>query len=156
MSEVKVHKVKYRLAQQLRTGAMLSTATALGSAKDRVRKIEPALLAAIDDEIAGMDEAMGVLKDGDATAIGRLYAAANRLLGLAGAAVRLAGLGKAALSLCELLDGLDGSAPADLRPIAVHIDALRILRTDLPERDQFIVLGGLSKVRSHKPKRAEG
>ena len=154
MSDVKVHRVKYRLARQLRAGAQLSVTTALGGAKDRVKKLEPAILAAIDDEIAGMDAAVSDLGRGDAAAVSRLYQAANRLLGLAGAAPRLEALGKAALSLCELLDALDG-VPADFRPIAVHIDALRILRTQLPERDQFLVLGGLSKVRRHKPRRAD-
>lgn len=153
MSEVKVHKVKHRLARQLRAGAQLSVTTALGGAKTRVKKLEPELLIAIDDEIDGMDAAAGELKAGDVLAIARLYQAANRLLGLAGAAPRLAGLGKAALSLCELLDALDGAAPADQRPIAVHIDALRILRTDLPERDQILVLAGLKQVRSHTSQR---
>lgn len=150
MSAVEVRKVQYRLARQLRTGAMLSTTTALGGAKDRVKKLEPKILAAIDDEIAGQGVAFAGLELGEAEGLGRLYDSANRLLGLAGVAPRLAGLGKAALSLCDLLDGLKGVVPDDLRPIGVHLDALRILRTDLPERDQLVVLAGLSKVRSHK------
>lgn len=153
MSDVKVHKVRHRLARQLRAGALLSVTTALGGAKIRVKKLEPALLAAIDDEIDGMDAAMSDLGRGETAAITRLYQAANRLLGLAGAAPRLDGLGKAALSLCELLDGLGGAVPPDVRAIGVHIDALRILRTELPERDQIIVLAGLSQVRSHTGQR---
>ena len=66
MSDVKVHRVKYRLARQLRAGAQLSVTTALGGAKDRVKKLEPAILAAIDDEIAGMDAAVSDLGRGDA------------------------------------------------------------------------------------------
>jgi len=151
MSEVKLHKVQYRLARQLKSGAMLSTTTALGGAKDRVKKLEPKLLAAIDDEIARQDVAYQELGNGEAFGLFRMYESANRVLGLAGAAPRLAGLGKAALSLCDLLDGQKGAIPSDLRPVRVHLDALRILRTDLPERDQLVVLAGLSKVRSHKP-----
>ncbi len=155
MSDVKVHKVRHRLARQLRAGSQLSVTTALGVAKSRVKKLEPMLLAAIDDEIDGMDAAIGDLKSGSSDAIMPLYNAASRLLGLAGAAPRLDGLGKAALSLCDLLDGLNGAVPPDLRPIGVHIDALRILRTELPERDQIIVLAGLAQVRSHKGRRPD-
>lgn len=150
MSEVKVHKVQYRLARQLKSGAMLSTTTALGGAKDRVKKLEPKILAAIDDEFARQDVAYQELGAGDAYGLIRLYDASNRLLGLAGAAQRLEAMGKAALSLCDLLDALKGVVPADLRPIRVHLDALRILKTDLPERDQLVVVAGLSKVRTHK------
>lgn len=153
MSDVKVHKVRHRLGRQLRAGAQLSVTTALGGAKIRVKKLEPALLAAIDDEIGGMDAALSDLGRGEARAVTHLYHAANRLLGLAGAAPRLDGLGKAALSLCELLDGPAAAAPQDVRPIRVHIDALRILRTELPERDQIIVLAGLKQVRSHAGQR---
>ena len=155
MNDVKVHKVKYRLARQLRDGALLSVTTALGSAKTRVKQLEPALLAAIDDEIDGMDAALATLRGGDASAIARIYQAPTRLLGLAGAASRLEGLGKAALSLCELLDALEGAVPGDLRPVAVHIDAPRILRTELPERDQHVVLGGLAQVRTRTARRPD-
>lgn len=150
MTDVKVHKVQYRLARQLKSGAMLSATTALGGAKDRMKKLEPRLLAAIDDEFARQDVAFEELGNGEAYGLIRLYDSTNRLLGLAGAAPRLEALGKAALSLCDLLDGRKGVVPSDLRPIRVHLDALRILKTDLPERDQLVVLAGLSKVRAHK------
>jgi hypothetical protein len=156
MSEVKVHKVRYRLANQLRDGSKLSISIALKGAKDRVKALEPELLAAIDAEFARLDAGVAAIGQGDPTGLKLMYDTANGLLGLAGAAPRLGALGKAALSLCELLDGLGGELPADARPIAVHVDALRILKTDLPERDQFVVLGGLSKVRSHTAKASRG
>ncbi|MDZ4372750.1 MAG: hypothetical protein U1C74_15175 [Phenylobacterium sp.] len=149
MSEVKIHKVRYRLANQLREGSKLSIATALKGAKSRVEALEPALLLAIEGEFVRLDEGVAALQLGAPDGLTLVYDTANGLLGLAGAAPRLGALGKAALSLCELLDGLNGAIPEDLRPIAVHIDALRILRHELPERDQFMVLAGLSKVRAH-------
>lgn len=154
MSEVKVHKVQYRLARQLKSGAMISTATALGVAKDRVKKIEPKVLAAIEEEFARQDAAFADLKQGEAIGLIRMYGSTNRLLGLAGGAHRLENMGKAALSLCDLLDAQNGVVPADLRPIRVHLDALRILKTDLDERDQAVVLAGLTKVRAHKAQQA--
>ena len=83
MSEVKVHKVQYRLARQLKTGAMISTATALGVAKDRVKKIEPKVLAAIEQEFARQDDAFADLTQGEAIGLIRMYGSTNRLLGLA-------------------------------------------------------------------------
>lgn len=150
MSEVKVHKVQYRLARQLKSGAMISTATALGVAKDRVKKIEPKVLAAIEEEFARQDAAFADLTQGEAIGLIRMYGSTNRLLGLAGGAHRLENMGKAALSLCDLLDSMNGVVPTDLRPIRVHLDALRILKTDLDERDQEVVLAGLTQVRAHK------
>lgn len=152
---VKVHKVQYRLARQLKSAGGLSTTTALGSAKDRVKKLEPKVLAAIDDELARQDVAFGELGKGDAYGLIRLYDAANRLLGLAGVSELLTNFGKAALNLCDLLDGQKGVIPADLRPIRVHMDALRILKTGLPERDQLVVLAGLGKVRTHKAQQSD-
>lgn len=147
MSDVKVHKVRYRLAAKLREGAKISTATAQQSAQDRVKALEPKLLAVIEAEFAQLEEGYRVLQAGDAGGVETLYDTANRILGLAGAAPRLKALGTAALSLCDLIDSLGGSLPDDLRPVAVHIDALRILRTEMPERDQLMVLGGLTKLR---------
>ena len=147
MSLVKIHRVRHRIAAKLRTGASISVPTALKGAQARVKTLEPVLLAAIEAEFGVLDEAFLALRGGDAAGVAALYETADRLVGLAAAAPRLAGLGKAALSLCDLLDSLAGAVPDDLRPIAVHIDALRILRGDTPERDQLVVLGGLAKLR---------
>lgn len=149
MSDVKVHKVRYKLATKLREGAKISVATAQQSAQDRVKALEPKLLAAIEIEIAVLDEGYKALQRADASGIGRMYTTADGIVGLAGAAPRLKALGAASLSLCDLLDGLRGALPSDLRPIAVHIDALRVLKTEMPERDQLVVLGGLTKLRDH-------
>lgn len=149
MSEVKVHKVRYKLATKLREGAKISVATAQQSAQDRVKALEPKLLAVIETQLAVLDEGYKALQGGDPSGVGRMYETADGIVGLAGAAPRLKALGTASLSLCDLLDGLHGEAPSDLRPIAVHLDALRVLKTDMPERDQLVVLGGLTKLRDH-------
>ena len=154
MSDVKVHRVRYRLATKLREGAKISVATAQQSAQDRVKALEPKLLAAIEAEFTQLDEGCRALQDGDANGVGTLYDTGNRILGLAGAAPRLKALGTAALSLCDLLDGLGGALPDDLRPITVHIDTLRVLRTEMLERDQLIVLGGLTKLRGYYGRKA--
>jgi hypothetical protein len=121
-----------------------------------VKTLEPALLAAIEAEFTALDAAHAALQAGDAAGVTAMYDTANGMVGLAGAAPRLDGLAKAALSLCDLLDSLDGAVPDDLRPIAVHVDALRVLRADLPERDQLVVLGGLAKLRGRYGKAAAG
>lgn len=149
MSDVKVHKVRYKLATKLREGAKISVATAQQSARDRVKALEPKLLAAIDAELAILDEGYKALQGADASGVRRMYETADGIVGLAGAAPRLKALGTASLALCDLLDGLRGAVPSDLRPIAVHLDALRVLKTEMAERDQMVVLGGLTKLRNH-------
>ncbi len=157
MSAAKIHRVRHRIASQLTTGAKISVPTALKGAQDRVKALEPTLLAAIEAEFAVLDEAFRTLRSGDSAGVTALYETADRLVGLAAAAPRLAGFAKAALSLCDLLDSLAGAIPDDLRPIAVHLDALRALRGDAPERDQLVVLAGLAKLRGrYGPRPASG
>jgi len=150
MSEVKVHRVRHRLATKLKTGANLSVATALGSAKDRVQKLEPKIVAVAETEIAQLEALLERMKQGDRVALSLIYQTSDRLVGLAAAAPRLEGFAKAALSLCDVVDGLKGVAPSDTRSIELHISALRtLIAPAAQEREQQAVLAGLAQLRAH-------
>lgn len=132
---------KQRLARLLRMPGGKSVAAALQDAD--------AALAALDEglaEIARLLPLTRSLADGEAReARTRIYHEANAMVGVAHVA-GLPHLDRAAYGLCELADGLMAQGRWDADAVAVHVQALHLLR-QAQFGDAMTVLDGLEKVR---------
>lgn len=146
MSVVKVYKARHTLPRKLRLNATMDVPSAVRRAEAAVAEIAPRLLAAVDADIDAAESALADYLQGSAPeALKRIYDCGDRLAGIA-AACNLRPLADAALGTCELLDGMDVTGRADPRAVAVHVSALRLLRTDGDEGAES-VLSGLARVR---------
>ena len=93
-----------------------------------------------------LDELIGLL-DGaatrpDANVLNDAYLRSNQVSGMAGTA-GLAPLGQAAFSLCELLDRLSTAGRWNAEAVAVHLNAMRLLRKaqELTGESKHILMG---------------
>lgn len=143
MSVVRYHKPEPRLATLMRQPGGLPVAEALDRADANLGELKADFLVEIDARLTRI-EAEAAASEADAAARERLYAEASSLVG-APSVAGLAGLDAALQSLCELVDGLRVGGEWKSEPVAVHIQALRLLRV-VDQAEAAAVLDGLRKV----------
>jgi hypothetical protein len=83
--------------------------------------------------------------------LGEILRAADQVVTLAGL-FGYQDLDTAARSLCDVADGLVGAGMGDKAPVAVHVQALRLMApsaTPLPDANRAIILSELAKVVAH-------
>jgi len=147
VSEVKVHRPRYRLADKLRRGDQITAGRALAQARSRVESLRAATLEAVDHELALLETA-AVSHDPEARTEG-ILAAADRIAGLVGALEKMQDMAGVAFGLCTLVEKMSQSAQWDGNAVEVHVAALRILRGGVGQMEAQVLLAGLQKVRAH-------
>ena len=148
MSVVKTHRVKYRLADKLRRGPGIGVAAALARAEAAVAGMRDQLLAEVDTHIAAAEVALAGCRPGAADAeMLRLSDCGERLIGIAGAC-GMGPLADASLGLCDLIDWMQQASRFEAEALAVHVAALRLLRSNESTEAAAQVLGGLARVRA--------
>lgn len=146
MSDVRVHRPRYRLADKLRRGDQITAGRALAQARSRVDSVRAATLDAVDRELALLDAA-AASDDLEARAEG-LLSASDRVAGLVGALEKLQDMATLALAFCQLIEQMRQGERWDHDAVAVHIAGLRLLRQGVGQREAQILLAGLQKVRT--------
>lgn len=116
-----------RLAKALTGRSGLTQEEAVASADSRLSILRERSLDEVDRtilEIAAIAETITGLDDPD---VQKIYAAANRIVAIAGVFER-AELGEAAYSLCELISRLRAVDRWSAAMVAVHVNALQVMR----------------------------
>ena len=151
MSEIIYHEPPKRLAQLMKRSGGVAVADALRRADDGLAAMQDACIGSIGRATDRMAQALVRLRmdpRGPEPLI-ELYAAADEVIGLAGAAGQ-EDVGAGAYSLCELVDRFQGGAPVKPAAIQVHLDAFALLRRPEAEtggpRARRAVLDGLKQV----------
>lgn len=141
----------YRLSKLLRQSGGKSVAAAVKDASDGVASLAQDCLKSIDELLVEIDRGLKAFAGAPdkAAAANALYKLTNQLIGLAGAA-RLDEMDRAAYSLCDLLDRMSRARRWDVDAVAVHVQALHLLRNPNAlgsVQSLAAVLVGLKKVR---------
>jgi hypothetical protein len=143
-----VFKYENRLAKTLVSSGGVSREEALRSAAMAVEAVREPTIAEIDAQLAKIYLLSETLRAGrDDQALGDMYIASNRIIGLGGI-FGFDELGKAAYSLCELVSRFQANDRVDWPLIAVHVDGLKLLRNpdEHPAEQRRDVLEGLNRV----------
>jgi hypothetical protein len=122
---MKIYHPKNTLREALVAAEPMLAQTALGRAETGLRSIKAECLAHLDELMNDLDPAPQ-----GADVAGRVrhaYERARRIIGL-GAVTDYPQLDRAALSLCEVADGILSHSQPDWAPIRAHIDAMRLMR----------------------------
>ena len=147
MSRVRFVKPQYKLSQQIDEPGGRTVQVAIQSAEEGVGTLKAACVAAVDKQLGELDQAFAVLPDTfDDAAMGKLYHCSTSLIGICSAA-DLKEMDKAAYSLCDLLDRMTASRRMERGAIAVHVQALHLLRRPPASLQLKEVLQGLARVR---------
>lgn len=119
-------KVENRLAKLIDLPGGLTLADALTRADRNLDKVKDGYLETIDARIAEIE---GLAAGGrpPAATVERLYAASNEMVATAGV-FGLTELGQAAYSFCELIDRLRTADTWSAEAVAVHVNAMKLLR----------------------------
>jgi hypothetical protein len=122
---MKIYHPKNTLREALVAAEPMLAQTALGRAETGLRSIRAECLVHLDELMNDMDPAP---HGGDvAGRVRHAYERARRIIGL-GAVTDYPQLDSAALSLCEVADGILSHPQPDWAPIRAHIDAMRLMR----------------------------
>lgn len=139
----RIFKPDNRLAQVLSLTKGLTTQQALGAAADRLEYVREASLGEVDRAVQEIARLSGQVTSPDDPAAQEVYAAANRVLALAGV-FGLSELGEVAFSLCELITRLRAKGQWNAPMVMVHVDALYVMRSPddhAPERRDALRTG---------------
>lgn len=161
MSRVHFHTPRFSLTEKLRQSDGMSVADAVQAAQANVAGLSEEALKAVDNALAAIGKAAADLPgEFDDQALARLYRLSNEMIGL-GSAAGLKLLDPTAYSLCDLIDGMRSQQRYAAEPIAVHVQALHLLRSfEISAEDAVVrdILSGLTRVRDkyapEKPKPA--
>lgn len=146
MSDVKVHRPRYRLAEKLKRGDQITSTRALAQARARVDGLRSGILEAVDGELALLEQA--ARSDDPAARAEGLIAAADRVAGLVCALEKLQDMATVALGLCQAVERMRQSGRWDDEAVAVHISGLRLLRLGVGQMEAQMLLAGLHKVQA--------
>jgi len=151
MSSVTFSFPQHRLGKIIRQPGGKSVADAVRDAAAGIETLRPPCLETIDEILTLVDQRMNeFLATADKIVPGRrLYAAVNSIIGLAGA-VGLDEVDRAAFSLCDLLDQMARMGRWDVAAVAVHVQALHLLRSPAAlgsDASVRAILTGLKQVR---------
>jgi hypothetical protein len=146
VTEIKVHRPRYRLADKLRRGDQITASRALAQARSRVDSLAAATLEAVDRELALL-EAAAASSDPEARAEG-ILAAADRIAGLVGALEKMQDMAGVAFGLCALVEKMSQGGLWDDNAVEVHVAGLRILRGGVGQMEAQALLTGLQQVRA--------
>jgi hypothetical protein len=138
--------VKPRISTMVNRATGLSEAEALARAAAGIEALRDESLTALDAAIASADAAARTAPP----AADAVYKAAGEILELSGT-YGLEALEKAAYSLCELVDDLRSNARWNGPAVAVHLEAMRLLRAPGQAGSEAILEGlhaVLGRVRS--------
>lgn len=143
---MKIYYPKNTLAAAMKAAEPLMAHTALGRAATGLAAIRNQCLAQLDELLALL-----VALPGDVTDMhDRLrqgYHLSRRIIGL-GHVAGFPQVDMAALSLCDVIDGLLARNIADWAPVEAHVDAMRLMRhPDLPEQSIAMLLSSLDDLR---------
>lgn len=147
MSEVRKLQIKSKISQVVLDGTGIRAGDAIAEAEDNVAILADSHIACIDEYLDQMATNFGRGKRSNVTSLEPLYLLSTRILDVCGA-LPDSGLAEATRSLCDLID-LIGAGDPDWPSIDVHLDAMRLLRTQGSSFDQAqkaSVLVGLSDV----------
>lgn len=120
---------QYKIAEKLQQPGGKTVAQAVTDAQHGLEGLADACLGAVDEALTDIDRAYKALPDDfDLAALTDLYDSANGLIGIATVA-GLMEMDRAAYSLCDLIDRMMAMGRPDKEPIAVHVQALHLLRS---------------------------
>lgn len=148
MKPANVFKYENRLAKTVVNKGGMTADEAIASAEERVEQVREPTLTDIDRALAEIyDDGERLRASRDEAALKRIYAASNRIIGVAGV-FGLGELGEAAYSLCELVSRVQSGARFSWPMLGVHFDGLRLLRHPAAhvEGHRAQVLAGLRQV----------
>lgn len=123
MSVVIRRVVTPRIAAMINRASGVTEAEALARASARIEGLRAESLAALDVALEAAEQAGRA----DPADLDGLYDRASEVVELAGL-YGLTGLGRAAYSLCDLADTLRAGGRTNAAAVAVHLEALRLLR----------------------------
>ena len=143
-----------RLAKLVLAPGGVSEPKAVAAAEANLATIKADCVAEVDRAFDLLKQSLAQVAD-DAASKRAVYANANAIAGIAGCC-GLGEMGEAAFSLCELVDRLVESSTWDKASIAVHLDALNLLRSldeGLSAEGRRSIVDGLRNVagRVHVP-----
>jgi hypothetical protein len=144
---MKIYYPKNTLATAMKAAEPLMAQTALGRAETGLAAIRDQCLAQLDEMLAtlvGLASATPDVRE----RLKRVYHLSRRIIGL-GHVAGFPHIDMAALSLCDVADGLIARDIADWAPIEAHVDAMRLMRNpDLPEQASKMLLSSLDNLRT--------
>ena len=147
MNRVRFVKPQYKLSQQIDEPGGRTVALAVQAAEEGVGTLKNAAVGAVDSQLSEVDEAFAAVPETfDPAAMGKLYDRVNGLIGICSTA-DLKDMDKAAYILCDLLDRMMAARRMERVPIAVHVQALHILRKPPAALQVKEMLQGLARVR---------
>lgn len=142
MSAHREFRPRNRLAEMIHEPGGLTIEDALRRAESNIESLHGEVTAAIDQALAKLQQAMPLGVDG----ADEMYRRSNDIVGFA-VTLALRDVGRAAYSLCELLDRQRTRGSWNAQAVAVHVEALRLLRE--PSGDAVSrakILDGLDRV----------
>ncbi len=145
MTAVRYIQYENRLAKLIRMPGGKKIGEALAEANANLETIRESGVAQVDETFSALETLLGGVARPPTETLKDAYNRANEIGGMAGT-WGLEAMGDAALSLCGLLDRLieeGGWAP---EAVAVHMHALRRLRTTSGAAAERAVIDGLQKV----------
>lgn len=144
---MKIYYPKNTLAVAMKEAEPLMAQTALGRAETGLAAIRNQCLAQLDELLALLVGLPGDVPD-MRDRLRQGYHVSRRIIGL-GHVAGFPHVDMAALSLCDVVDGLLTRNIADWAPVEAHVDAMRLMRhPDLPEQSITMLLSSLDDLRA--------
>jgi len=129
MSKVRIFFRENPLARMVRGAGGVRFEEAVAQAHANLDSIREDCIAAVDTDIARLDLLLDrAMHRPDPVALSEAYQRSNAIAGVAGSC-GMAELGEAAFSLCELLDRIMHSEGWNAQAAAVHLNAIKLLRS---------------------------
>lgn len=144
---MKIYYPKNTLAAAMKAAEPLMAQTALGRAETGLAAIRGQCLAQLDEMLVELAAVAGTTPD-VRERLKRGYHLSRRIIGL-GHVAGYPHVDMAALSLCDVADGLIARNIVDWAPVEAHVDAMRLMRhPDLPEQAIQMLLSSLDELRA--------
>jgi len=149
MSNVKIIRVKSKLAAQVFRSGGITASQAVKQAGNGIKSMRDAGIAMVDETLGKIDAQFGSsMKARETEDLEDLYRLSARIID-SSACLPDSGVERAARALCELVDASAMGGSLDWEAVDVHVASLKLLRMmgaqmTAAEREQ--VLGGLDEV----------
>ncbi len=146
MTSVRFIRRENPLAKMIQSPGGVRVSEALEQASANLDSIREKTIAEVDSDLSVIEQLLAQAVERPATdTLKQAYRCCNTVAGMAGSC-GLGGVGQAAFSLCELLDRLIHGGGWSHQGVLVHLNAMKLLRTDVGAAAEGPVLAGLRKV----------
>jgi hypothetical protein len=141
VSAYREFRPRNRIAEMIHQPGGLAIADALQRAQNNIEAMHGHVAASIDIALAMLQEKAAL----GAEAADEMYQLSNDIVGFA-VTLELRDIGRAAYSLCELIERQRSRCSWSAQSVAVHVEALRLLREPGDAAGRAAILDGLDRV----------